>query len=402
VVAWPIASRQKEVALLPLSATLPADIDTWVGGGAAIVTSVERSETGLGAHSYGATGQTELDFRLESGPVYFRLDLDLQLASSDPDKDALGYPDWSYLDHGVKLGPPEWAMLQYTVAERFPLRFGIMTHAIGLEDWDEWNTYFPTKSTVYSTLPGRMLGFEPAIQLESGYEIFAFGGCDLDYNGCYTLADNDGDGNKDGFTSDGIVAGAGITTLQDTWGTWSGIAAYPTIDYYVAAIAAEMYPLTELWVAVDGSAGLTRIGEYEEFHSPCETKFCGFFAGTLTANVIPEEIVHPMFRLQGMIDPHNAMGLPKFGVGGGITVSPFDEFKIMVEGRALRVESESTGELEWTPGVFTSITLKRSEPPPYSAKYEEEEAEAEASTRPQRRIEAPPAPGGPNLAIRTR
>jgi hypothetical protein len=102
-----------------------------------------------------------------------------------------------------------------------------------------------------------------------------------------------------------------------------------------------------------------------------------------------------MFRIQGMIDPYDAMGLPTFGASGGITASPFDELKISVEGKAMRVAGE------WVPGVYTALTLKRPEPPPYSAKYEEEEEEA-ASAGPGRRVDPAPPAVGPAIATRPR
>lgn len=343
---------------------LPTDVDTWFGGGAAIVTSVERDSSGLDAQSYGAFAQTELDFRLESGQVYFRLDFDLQTVASGPGNTTAGYntyPLWAELDQSVKFGPPEWAMLQLNL-DPIKLRLGIMGHAIGFEDLESWNTYFPTKSTSYTLLPGRMAGVETAFTLGSGYDLFAFAGCDLDWGGCIAW-DDDGDGVNDHESGDGLLGGFGVTTLQDYYGTWSGVALYPTINYYVAGIAVEFYPLDAFSIVVDGDTGLVGLEDEEG-----ELKHNFFLTGGLTVNVLPSEVVHPMFRVNGLVDPDDAAwggSFPTLSASAGLSTSPFTGFKISVEGKAARYGDDIV------PGLYTSISLARPEPPPYSAKYPE-------------------------------
>lgn len=372
--------RPKEVPLLPIFASLPADIDTWVGGGAAIVTSVERNSGGLNARSYTAYGQAELDFRLEGGPWYFRLDYDVQFSS--PPNFIL--PDWAEVEPGVKLGPPEWAMLQYTLQDRYKFRVGIITHQMGYEEFDEWNTLFPTKSSAYNVVPGRMLGLEAAISLESGHDIFAFGGCDLDFGGCYTASDLDGDGSDDGFNTTAMVVGAGVSTLQATYGTWSGIAAFPSMKYYTAIPAFEFYPHEDFWFAVDGAAGLVGVPD-----AAGETTHYGFIGGTVTLNPFPLMAIHPLFRFQGMVDPHDAVlnglfvDVPELAASAALTASPFPEFKISVEAKASKYGDQVV------PGLYTAITLRRPEPATYTARFPE--PEAAAAKRGERRIGAAPS-----------
>jgi len=316
---------------------------------------VVRDATGLGPQSFGAVAQTELNFRLGSGPFYFRLDLDMQMASFDPDQTALGLPEWAVLTNGIKLGPPEYAMLQIG-REDYMARLGIITHQIGLEDWDSWATYFPSRSTLFNVLPGRMLGVEPAIVVGEGYEIFAFGGLDLDYD----LPD-----------ARAWVAGAGLTTLQEVWGTWSGVAAFPTLDYYVAATANEFYPMDELSFAVDGAVGLVGNGDGGEFKQ--------FFGADLVVNVLPAEVLQPSFRVQAFGDPDDAYAnfyfeQPSVSASAALTARLFDGwFKVSVEGKASKIADEIV------PGLFTMASLHRPEPPPFSAK--EEEAKSGSGTR---------------------
>lgn len=360
----------------------------WFGGGAGIVTTVERDSTGVGPNTYGASAQAELGYRAQSGSTYFRLDWDLQLGSNDAAKVAAGYPyypPWTEIDDGVKIGIPEWAMVQLDF-DPIKLRLGIVTHAIGLEDWDSWNTYFPSKSTTFNLVPGRMGGVEVAYVLGSGYELTAFAGCDFDWGGCIPY-DEDGDGENDIEAGDGFTVGAGVTTSQDFYGTWSGIAAYPTLPYYVGVLALELYPLEELWIAVDGATGI--IGGEDEAGNSTNNFF---LSGGLTANVLPEEIVYPMFRFQGLIDPDDGAwggGFPKISVGAGLSSSPVDGFKISVEGKVSSYGELSPYGVDIVPGFYTSITLIRPEPPPFSAKYEEEEEAAPEAPA------APVAPGPP-------
>ncbi|WP_438041031.1 hypothetical protein [Sorangium sp. So ce128] len=316
-----------------------------MGGGTSVVAGVHREQPA--ALRFDALAQAEVGLRLASGSLYFRLDLDVQATTAPLGLPAFGlpafvYPTWSLLTPGIKIGPPEWAMLQIG-REDHHLRLGIITHPIGLEDWDGWINTFPTTSTMISTVPGRMLGVEPGLVLGEGYEINLFGGFDLDV--------------------DAPTFGAGLTTMQPLWSTWSGVALYPSIDFYSAVVALELYPAEALSVSIDGSVGL--VGAADEAGAIALNPWVG---GEIIANVLPKVAIHPVFRVQALYEPEGALSAflfapqPSVSASAGLTYTPFDELKISLEGKVSRVEDDIL------PGLFTLVALRRPEPPPYATK----------------------------------
>ncbi|WP_437953137.1 hypothetical protein WME98_22355 [Sorangium sp. So ce296] len=316
-----------------------------MGGGTSIVAGVHRDPPG--ALRLDAVAQAEVGLRLATESLYFRLDLDVQAASAPLGLPAFGlpafvYPAWSLPAPELKIGPPEWAMLQIG-REDYHLRLGIVSHAIGIEDWDSWTNYFPTFSTMISTVPGRMLGVEPGLVLGEGYEINVFGGFDLDV--------------------DAPTFGAGLTTMQALWSTWSGVAFYPTIDFYSAVVALELYPAEALSVSLDGSVGLVGVADEA---GAIELK--PWVGGEVIANVLPTLPIHPLFRVQALHEHEGALSAflfapqPSVSASAGLTFTPFDELKISLEGKASKVEDDIL------PGLFALVALRRPEPPPYAAK----------------------------------
>ncbi|AUX49010.1 hypothetical protein SOCE26_105550 [Sorangium cellulosum] len=331
-----------------------------MGGGTSVVAGVHGDPGG--SRRLDALAQAEVGFRIASGSLYFRLDLDVQATSAPLGLPAFGlpafvYPEWSLLTPGIKVGPPEWAMLQIG-REDHHLRLGILSHAIGMEDWDNWTNYFPTYSTMISTVPGRMLGIEPGLVLDGGYEVNVFGGFDLDFYA--------------------PTFGAGLTTLQALWSTWSGVALYPTLDFYTAVLALELYPADALSVSVDGSVGL--VGAADEAGT---VRLRPWVGGEIIANILPRDSIHPLVRLQGLHEVEGALSAflfapqPDVSASVGLTYAPFDELKISLEGKVSRVEGDVL------PGLFALVALRRPEPPAYAVKQDAAPAEATtASSRP--------------------
>lgn len=361
--------------MLPTFAALPADIaniDTWFGGSASVVTGVEGTSAGVdAARNFNASAQAEVDFRIASGPLYFRLDLDLRTAGPGAARFAQTVPTWSKTDDStLKLGPPEWAMLQLG-QDTYHGRIGIVTRMIGLEDWDTSNNYFPTTGVMYQIAPGRMAGLETGVVLGAGYEVNVFGGIDLDYGGL----DESCSGLSDGECYTGLTFGADFTTFQPLWSTFSGVAFYPKLDYYAAIIAGEIYPLPELTVSLDTNVGLLGTPG-----ATGEIELQPYWGGQLVVNVLPAEPLHPMARIQGLIQSRdtvdNFLGpQPNIGASAGLAWNPFPEFKITAEGKVSHVDDHVN------PGVYMMVALRQPEPPPYAAKVPEPAAEAAAVLR---------------------
>ncbi|EYF05934.1 hypothetical protein [Chondromyces apiculatus] len=350
-------------------------MDIWFGGGASTLIAAERYPDGMTPESFSAHAQTEIGFRLESGPWYFRLDFDLQFASNEAIKPLGGLwssPPWSEPEQGFKIGPPEWAMLQYSL-DKFRFRGGVITSMIGLEDWDAWINVFPTRSLNYNVTPGRTVGAEVAYVLDSGYEFFVFGGCDLDWADCFANHDFDDDGVVDMETWAGIKAGAGITTIQDHFATWSGFVAMPNQRFYWLNLALEFYPHEFLTVDIEAAPGF--IGVPDE----AGTNIYNFnmIAGAVL-NVLPAEPIHPMFRVHGTIDPNGGLAgfypaydgiIPTVVASAGVSAALFDGFKIAVEAKVSKYDFATV------PGIYTGLSFAKPEPPVYSARMEEEEEE---------------------------
>lgn len=340
---------------------LPAvlmDVDTWVGGGVGVVASVTGAET-PGTEATLVT-QPELDARFAWGPLYGRLDLDLQW---DPRTNERLTPD-----------PPEWAMLQIG-RDRYFARVGVTNPNIGLEDWDAWNNYLPSYSVFFDgASPGRLLGLEPGMKLNDDTEVFVWGGYDLDFAEEVELG-----------SFDAYEFGVGVASEHEAWSTWTGIAAYPGSKYYGLFGALELYPHEDLTVALDGGAGLSD-GSL-------------FTGAQLVLNAFPDEVIGPVARLEGVYDKDEALGgaeggIPTVTASAGFHFVPDDYAKLLVEGKISRLGDEAVS------GVWVSFSVTRPAPPAYEAVYEEdEEAESAAPEGPAPAPEsAAPAPAPENAA----
>lgn len=316
------------VGALPLlSGGLAGDPAVWVGGAGSAQLGYQKS--GLA----GTEVQAELDARVEQGPFYFRADLDFTLG----------------LDGGAHpvMFPPEWLMIQYSPGA-VRLRAGVVNPNIGLEDWDPWNNYLPTFSILFNgASPGRVLGGEVAYQVGNA-EVFAFGGADMDFVA------------SDVFIPELTpIAGLGVWAEGESLATWSGLALYPTESYYGAFAAVEYYPLDQLWVSLDGGLGLSA-GE-------------PFAGAQLVVNVMPEAVVAPVARVEGVYDPGGvALGGADAGVAKGTfslgaRLQALASLSVMAEGK---LTLWGSGLVD--PGVFIRVTGFRPEPPTYTALTPEE------------------------------
>lgn len=251
-----------------VSAAIPwasaGDFEAWYGGAASAVGGYTLGPVGSGgAGAPSAIIQAEGDLRLAWKSIYFRVDTDVHL---DPMTDGLV----------VEPFPPEEAFVQFG-RETWHVALGITNAPFGLEEWDEWLNYTVTPSVGFNgASPGRLLGAMPGLYLDDGTEIFVYGGSDIDFA-------------WPAFTP---TFGAGIATEQDAFSTWSGVAAYPLDDYYLAIVAGELYPVDALTVAADLEAGISA-------GAP-------FFTGALVLSALPEAPVHPFLRGEYIVDPGDA------------------------------------------------------------------------------------------------
>lgn len=314
-------------ALLAMS----GDPTVWWGGGVS-----ETAGAGQGG-LIESTTQVEGDVRFEKDDLYLRADVDVTL-------DTLG---------GVTptMYPPEWAMVQYAPGS-LRLRLGVTSPNFNVEDWDAWNNYLPTFSVMFNgASPGRLLGGQVGWALDDATEVFAYGGLDLDY--C-TLADP-----ECAFADAPPIAGLGIDVERDMFATWSGIALYPTEGYYGAWVGFEVYPLDQLWLTLDGGAGLSG-------GAP-------FAGGQLVVNLFPEAVVAPVLRAEAVFDPDDAaLGFAESRIANrtlsvGARLQSLSWLRIMAEAK-LNVYH---GDME--PGIYLMAAAFRPEPPSYTAREEDSE-----------------------------
>ena len=288
-----------------------ASLETWAGGAA-------HATTGVADGQLTNQSQLEADGRLRYGWLSARLDLDLHVDPFAPSVIVRPYA-------------PEWASLQIG-QDRARLRAGVVNPAISLEDWDEWDNYLPTFSLLFTGASlGRIRGAEAELSLEDGTALFVFAGQDLDF----------------GVQPPPFVVGAGIATEQEAFGTWSGVAAYPSEAYYAAYGSVELYPHDQLSVAVDTSLGLSA-------GAP-------FFTGQLVLNALPEAALQPVARLESLWDPEGAVlvaepGLRRATASVGARYAPADPVLISLEAKLDALGSAPV------PGVFLGLSLFRSEP----------------------------------------
>lgn len=302
--------------LLPLLLALPsaaaaAELEAWAGGGA-------HATTGFAGGTLGNQSQVEADGRLRYGAVSARVDLDLHLDPAAP---------------GVVVRPyaPEWAAIQVGQG-RYRLRGGVINPMISLEDWDEWDNYLPTYSLLFSGASlGRVRGGEAEVAFDDGTAVFVFAGQDLDF----------------GVAPPPLVVGAGVSSEQDAFGTWSGVAAYPTEGWYAGYGSVEVYPHDQLSVALDTSFG-TSAG-------------APFFTGQLVLNALPEAAVQPVARVESLWDPQGAVldaqdGLKRYTASLGARWAPADPVLLSLEAKL-----DALGPTP-VPGIFLGVSLFRGEP----------------------------------------
>jgi hypothetical protein len=315
------------VMFLWLAPSAARAADVWLGG--AVSAGVEVNDDVVTVPL-----QAEGDVRAEWDHVYVRLDADVHLQPVD-NQEVITQP------YTV-----EWAMVQIGAGEDpYRLRLGITNPNVMLEDWDAWNNYLPTFSLMFNAAsPGRLLGGEVVLHRPDGTEIFAWGGLDLDFYGYPPVS------------SDTVVVptiGAGVSTEQDTFGTWTGVAWWPSDAFGGLFGCLELYHLDPVWFTIDGSVGVSG-----------DAPFAG---GSFLVNVLPEAIVSGVARFEGVIDPGDeALGGAFDGVLDGTAslgtrIQPLPELLFQLEVKAL-VDS---GEV--SPGVAALVTLYRPEPPTYTA-----------------------------------
>lgn len=307
------------MVLLWCAAAMAGEASGWVGGAVGAVGGWQD-----GAQT---TLQAELDASFTTDLLYGRLDLDVWV---DP------------LAPGLAQVPPEYAYLQ--VGREGPRAMvGVVNPNMSFEYWDPWDNYLPTFSTFFNgATPGRILGADLGYTLENGTDFFVFGGHDLDWNIGY-------DGFQvSGMTDPALAVGGGVASEQELWATWSGVAAYPTLDFYAAYVALELYPHDLVWVTLDGGAGLS-----------AGAPFAG---GQLMVSVMPEATVVPVVRGEYLFDPDGAAlggaeyGIPDGTASVGAHAWPLDWLNVQAEAKATFWDGEVS------PGVFVAVAAVRAEP----------------------------------------
>jgi hypothetical protein len=214
---------------------------------------------------------------------------------------------------------------------------------MGVEDWDPWINYAPTYSNNFVFVgSGRFLGGDAGITTDSGYDLFAFGGFDVDWQS--------------------YGGGVGVATAQDVFSTWSGLVFYPQFEgggcpggdatcvNAFAQLAFEFYPTDPLWIAIEAYPGI---------------KGDSFYTSTqLLANILPEAPVNPYVRGEVLIDPDGVTGATNHSVsiGARSDIPGADFLRVMVEGKALFPDGGGDTDL----GVAVTLAIHRPEPNAYS------------------------------------
>lgn len=308
------------------------ELETFVGGGVAAGV-VAFSESGV-ASADATTTQAEVDAVVGWGWGHARVDLDFHL---DPNLLADGE---AFTADGLYPGPwPEWAMVQLG-REKHHLRLGLLNPNIGLEDWDPWANYAPTYSHNFLSVgSGRFLGADLSTTTAGGYDLFAFGGYDVDW------------------ASAG--GGVGVATEQDAWSTWSGVLVYPqwngggcpdgaeTCLNAFAQLAVEVYPADPLWVSLEAYPGV---------------KGGSFYTTTqAVVNVVPEAVVNPFVRGEVVIDPDEVSGASGHTASLGLRTDTPGFLRLMLEGKSVFLPGGTTDV-----GVAFTVAVHRPEPFAYS------------------------------------
>lgn len=323
-------------------AALAGDLETYVGGAVSAGVTAFATDGDLQVASADAlTTQAEVDGAVGWGWGHARVDLDLHL---DPNAfgadgaallgDVIAYPTVTWGD----VLWPEWAMVQLGRPQH--VRVGLINPNLGLEDWDVWSNYATTYSNNFIYVgSGRFLGVDAGLSTDAGYDLFVFGGYDVDW------------------VSAG--GGVGVATEQDAWSTWSGIVVYPvfagggcpggadTCFNAFAQLAFELYPADPLWLGLEAYPGV---------------KGSSLYASTqVVANVLPEATVNPYVRAEVLIDPDRVTGAPGHTVGLGARTDLPEWLRVIAEAKAILPPGGPA-----SVGGALSVAVHRPEPYAYS------------------------------------
>ncbi|MEQ1567814.1 MAG: hypothetical protein ABMA64_19395 [Myxococcota bacterium] len=318
------------------SAAWAGELETFVGGAAAAGFTA-FTESGV-ASADAVTTQVEADGIVGWGWGHARLDLDLHF-----DPNAIGVDGGEVVTYPSRVGGfplwPEWAMVQLG-REKYHARFGVYNPNVGVEDWEPWNNYAPTYSTNFTYVgSGRFAGTDVGLSTESGYDLFAFGGWDIDWSS--------------------FGGGVGVATEQDAFSTWSGILVYPeftgggcpggedTCLNAFGQLSFEVYPADPVWVLIEAFPGV---------------KGGAFYTSTqLVVNVIPEAVVNPFARAEILIDPDQVTGAPGHTASLGVRTDTPEFLRGMLEAKAVFLPGGATDL-----GVAVTVAVHRPEPDAYS------------------------------------
>lgn len=286
----------------------------WVGGG--LAAGVAYEDGAVGAMATDSVSQVELDVTMDADRLTGGLEVDFHL-----DPAAIGWNDQI---------PVEALWVRYD-GEQGYVRPGVFTPDMGLEGWDDWENYQPSFSAMWdASAVGRVLGVEVGRDIDEGGTVFVFGGADLDWSAPY-----------DGYWEP--TAGIGYSNEADAWGTWSGVYMRPKIEHYGVIAAVELYPHEKVWVSVDGNVSLLNTAP--------------FASGQVMITALPETLVSPILRVEGVMDKQDVAGVGyNYAAGVGARVQPVDFARASVEAKMLVGDDGSE------PAAYLTIDVFRPEP----------------------------------------
>lgn len=286
--------------LLASPAGWAGDLETFVGGN--VITGAQYVQGPSGAEGTGVgtiQSQVEFDLRLATGPLFVRLDLDYHVDPWFFGKENADYT----LVPGYPL-PPEFAFVQ--LGHKYHVRMGVTSPNFGMQVWDEKDNYLPTFSSGWTVQNGQCLGLEAGMYLgdDTATEVFAFGGYDMAW-----------------FAP---VFGAGVSSAQDMWGTWTGLFVLPTYPYAMFHTGNEVYPLDAMYVSTELNVGYA------------DGDIIG--GGQIVLDILPESVVGFDVRADKQFFTDKAATLlevdvPSFALSGAVRVDPVDFFHVALEGK---------------------------------------------------------------------